>query len=113
MHAKIKGGGRCKLTDALSSDDLAEHYMFVVEVGGLHGCDEELRSVGVGTGIGHRQEEWLVVLPGERFIRELFAVDRLSTGSVSGSEITALDHEPIQSDMRKSIAQKVWGSHTI
>lgn len=100
VYARIGGGGKRQLTDTLSFDDLTECDMFVVEVGGWHSGDEELRSVGVGTGIGHRQEERLVVLPGERLVCELFTVDRLSAGPVSGSEITTLNHEPVQRDFR-------------
>lgn len=85
--------------------------MFPVEVRSLRGGDEELRSVGVGAGVSHGQEEWFIVFLWERLICELFAVDRLPTSPVSGSEITTLDHEPIfQKDIRGSIIREVWPS---
>ena len=36
-------------------DDLAENYVLAVEPGGLGRAYEELGPVGVGTGVGHRQ----------------------------------------------------------
>lgn len=42
--------------------DLAEHDMPVIEPTGDHGGDEELRAVGVGAGIGHREQKRAVVL---------------------------------------------------
>ena len=77
--------------------------MFVVEMGSCYGGDEELGSVGVGAGVGHGQEEWFLMFRGERFIFEFFTVDRLSASPVSGGEITALDHKPIQMDIREDI----------
>ena len=37
-------------------DDSAENDVLAVQPRGLDGGDEELRSVGVGSGVGHRQE---------------------------------------------------------
>lgn len=46
-----------------------------------------------GSGIGHGQEEWLLVLPRERLILELGAVDGLAASAVTSCEVTTLDHE--------------------
>jgi hypothetical protein len=60
---------------------------------GLDGSDEELRTVGVGSSVGHRQQSRLGVLELEVLIGKLVAVDGLSTGTVSVGEVTALQHE--------------------
>jgi len=59
----------------------------------LRCADEELRSVGSGTGVGHGQNAGAGVLLHEVLVCELGAVDRLATCTVSGSEVTALAHE--------------------
>ena len=60
---------------------------------GLDGGNEELRTVGVGTGVGHAQQSRLGVLELEVLILELVAVDRLATGTVSVGKVTALEHK--------------------
>lgn len=75
------------LDEVLALDDLAEDDVLAVEPRGDDGGDEELGSVGVGSGVGHRQEEGLVVLELEVLIGELVAVDRLSTSAVVVGEL--------------------------
>lgn len=67
--------------------------MLAIKVRGQHGGDEELRSVGVGAGVGHGQEADTVVLQLEVLIGELGAVDTLATTSITSGEITTLQHE--------------------
>ena len=43
------------LDDVQALHDLAEHNVAAIEPGSGHGGDEELRAVGVGTSVGHRQ----------------------------------------------------------
>lgn len=74
-------------------NDSAENNMTVVQPRCLHSCDEELRSVGVGTSVGHRHDAGSGVLQGEVFILEFVAVDGLSTGAVVVGEVSALAHE--------------------
>ena len=93
IHTRAGAGEELLLTNALSSDDLTKHDVLVIEVRSFHGGDEELGSIGVGASVGHRQEERLVMFPEESLIFKLFPVYRLSTGPVTGGEITALDHE--------------------
>jgi len=52
-----------------------------VEPGGLGGGDEELRSVGVGSGIGHRQPSGAEVLQHEVLVGKLLAVDGTTAGT--------------------------------
>ena len=60
---------------------------------GVDEGDEELRSVGVLSSVGHGEEAWGVVLVDEVLIVELGAIDGLATGAVSSGEIATLGHE--------------------
>ena len=60
---------------------------------GFDGAQEELRAVGVGSGVGHREDSGSSVLQVEVFILELGAVDRFTSSSVAPSEVTPLTHE--------------------
>ena len=74
-------------------DDLAEHDVLAIKPLGLGSAEEELASVGVGSGVGHGEDSRSRVLEREVLVRELGAVDGLSTGTVSGGEVTSLAHE--------------------
>jgi hypothetical protein len=50
-------------------------------VGGGYSGDEELRAVGVGSGVGHGENTGFGVHPAKVLIREFLAVDGLSTGA--------------------------------
>jgi len=87
--------------------------MLAIEPGSHHRGDEELGSVGVGPGIGHREKARLTVLQLEVLIckkraKELLqdksgasrvptlkflAIDGLATCTIVTGEITALKHE--------------------
>lgn len=67
--------------------------MLVIEPCRLHGADEELRSVGVGASVGHRQDAGAGVLQAEVLIGELVAVDGLASSAVVVGEIASLAHE--------------------
>ena len=69
---------------------LTEHDVVAVQPGAGNGRDEELRAVGVGTAVGHRQKTGSGVLQGEVLVRETLSVDGLASRSVSVGEITAL-----------------------
>lgn len=90
----VVGTQRLDLLDNVHTlNDLTEDNMLSVQPGGDNSGNEELRTVGVGTSIGHRQQTGLVVLQDEVLIRELVAVDGLSTGTVTAGEVTTLEHE--------------------
>ncbi len=74
-------------------DNLSEDDVLAVQPGGLGSADEELAAVGVGAGVGHRQDAGSGVLQGEVLVLELVAVDALASGSVVVGEVTALAHE--------------------
>lgn len=91
--ARLAAPGLDLLDHVHSLDDGSEHHVAIVQPRRLHGRDEELRSVGVGTGVRHRQSAGLQVLEGEVLVLELGAVDRLAAGAVVVGEVTALAHE--------------------
>lgn len=71
--------GRSELLNSLdnvrSLNDLAEDDVGTVEPAGDDSGDEELRTVGVLSGVGHGEEEWLLVLQLEVLICKLLSVD--------------------------------------
>ena len=54
---------------------------------------EELRSVGVGSGVGHGKDSRSSVLELEVLIRELVAIDGLSSRTIVVGEVTSLTHK--------------------
>ena len=79
--------------DLHSLNDLAKDDVLAIEPRGGDGGDEELRAVGVGTSVGHREEAGASVLELEVLILELGAVDGLATSAVALGEVTTLEHE--------------------
>lgn len=65
--------------DVHSIDDFTEHHVSAVEPRRLLHRDEELRSVCVLTGVGHRQPAGSVVSELEVLVGEAFAVDRAAS----------------------------------
>ena len=55
---------------------LAKDHVLPVEPRGLHRAHEELRPVGVGPRVGHREGTWARVLQLEVFVLELVAAKR-------------------------------------
>lgn len=73
------GGVRLDRLDHLQAlDHLAEDDVASVQPASLLHRDEELASVGVLAGVGHRQPTGTVVLQLEVLILEAFAIDRAS-----------------------------------
>ena len=73
--------------------DLAEHSVLAIEVRSRTEGDEELASIGAGTGVGHAKRTLAVVLERRyELVLELGTVDggAACTGS---SRVTALNHE--------------------
>lgn len=64
--------------------------------GGLCSANEELRSVGVGSSVGHGQNPWSRVLQGEVLVSKLVPVDGLSSGSIVVGEVPALSAQAAQ-----------------
>ena len=73
---------------------LAEDAVLAVQPGGGIEAEEELRSVGVGASVGHREDTGSGVLFLEVLVSELCSVDGLATSPISSGEVTTLAHEP-------------------
>ena len=70
---------------------LAEDNVPAVEPGGDDGSDEELRAVGVGAGVGHRQHEGLLVRELEVLVREFLAVDGFATRALYRCRVSGME----------------------
>lgn len=75
------------LDEVLTRTDLTEDDVLAVEPRGNDSGDEELRAVGVGTGVGHGEEERSVVTELEVLVGELVAVDGLAASAVVVGEL--------------------------
>ena len=94
----LGGGGLCVLDggDNLhAGEDLAKDDVAAVEPGGGDGGDEELGPVGVGPGVGHREQARLGVVDLKVLVVKLAvaAVDRLAAAAVARRKVTTLDHK--------------------
>ena len=88
--------------DVVARDEFAEHNVSTIKPISGSKSDEELRSVGVGTGVGHGEQASFVVLAVEVLIGELVAVDRDSTSAVMVGEVTALGHEVVDNSVENA-----------
>ena len=80
------------LHDIHAIDNLTEHAVMAVQMRsghlqirskkGSNGGDEELRTVGVGTSVGHGKETGSVVADTEVLVRKLSAVDGLTSVTI-------------------------------
>merc|ERR1712137_101621 len=105
LTAVFNDDGLCGLVLAISGntfhfvddlgtiDHLTKHGMLAVQPRSLHSGDEELRSVGVGSSVGHREKVFLSVLQSKVLVVELGSIDGLATSSIATSEIASLAHE--------------------
>jgi len=104
------------LYDVHAFYDLTKDDVLAVQPRGGDGAEEELGSVGVGTGVGHGQDAGPFVLVDEVLVRKLLAVDRLTTSSVASSEVSSLAHE-LRDDTMKAASLEVQGfaalAHTL
>ena len=80
LTPRIRTIGLNFLDKVLTLGHLAKDNVLAVEPRGNDGSYEELRPVGVGTGIGHREEEGTLVAKLEVLIGELVAIDGLRIG---------------------------------
>jgi len=79
--------------DVVALDDFAEDDVSTIQPASDGGGYEELRAVGVFSGVSHRQLSGLGMLELEVLIGEFLSVDRLATSAVALGEVPALAHE--------------------
>lgn len=97
----------------LSFNDFTENNMLSVKPGALNECDEELRSVGVGTSVGHWEKVRLVMFEFEVFIFKLVSINGLASGTISVCEVSSLSHEISDDSMERwSLVSKSFLSGT-
>ena len=87
--------------DVHSSGDTAKDGVLSIQPGSWNGCDEELRAVGVGSGICHADDSWSIV---PELVAELIfkftSPNRFSTRPIS-QRISSLKHEALNDTMEK------------
>jgi len=110
--AGVSTAGFDSLQEFLSLDDFTEDDVLSIEPRAFNESQEELRAVGVGTGIGHGQKTRSGVLNIEVFILEFSTIDGFTTSTVASSEITTLSHE-LGDDSVENVVQEVKGLATL
>ena len=96
------------LDNVHATGDGAEDGVLAIEPVGLDGAEEELRSVGVGPRVGHREDPRSSVLEREVLIGELHSVDGLTAGAVAAGEVAALAHELADDTVEGRALQRKW-----
>lgn len=74
----------------LTTENFSKDDVLAIEPWACDRCNEELRSVGVSTSIGHRQQERGGVFFFEVLILEFHAIDRFAASTISACEVTTL-----------------------
>ena len=82
--------------------------MLVVQMLGLGCGDEELRSVGVGAGVGHGEQPGGVMLHQKILVIELRTVDALSASAIKILKISTLKQWFIFSKSMKISTAVTW-----
>ena len=79
-----------RVDDVLSRGSLSKDGVLAVEVWGGKVCDEKLRAVGVGSGVGHREDAGFVVAT----VGFAFALELVAGPTRAGAgRATTLNHE--------------------
>jgi hypothetical protein len=68
--------------------------VLAIEPRGDDGGDKELRTIGVGASIRHREQSRLGVLQLEVLVFKLVAIDGFTARAVPFGKVAALEHEP-------------------
>ena len=88
-------------------DDFPKNNMLTVKPGCVSGANEKLRTVGVWTGVGHRERSQSTVIDFKVFIVEFCPIDRLPASSIAFSKVSSLTHEagddPVECGILESI----------
>jgi len=90
---RLRSIGFNLLDDFHALDDLSEDNMLAIQPRSLGSADKELRTVGVGSSVGHAEDARAGVLELEVLVLELVAIDGLASSAVVVGEVSALAHE--------------------
>lgn len=90
---RVRTVGLDLLDNVVTVSHLTKDNVLTVQPWAGNSGDEELRTVGVWTSVGHRQQTWSVVGLGKVLVSELLTVDGSTTGSVTSGKVTTLQHE--------------------
>mmetsp|Transcript_24385 Transcript_24385/g.27688 ORF Transcript_24385/g.27688 Transcript_24385/m.27688 type:complete len:429 (-) Transcript_24385:245-1531(-) len=93
------------LNEVHTNNDSSENNMFAVQPRSFLESDEKLRTVGVGSGIRHTEQPGDVMFASKMFILEFLAVDTLSSGTITSSEISSLHHEALDNSVEFGILE--------
>lgn len=74
-------------------NNLSKDNVLAIEPRSISSAQKELRAISVRSGVGHGENSWASVLEPEVLIRELVAIDGLSTRAIVVGEVTTLAHE--------------------
>ena len=67
--------------------------MLAIQMGSGHGTQEELRTISVGSSIGHGKDSSTSVPETEILVIELSSIDGLASSAIEVSEVSSLAHE--------------------
>ena len=112
VHDRLVRLAALDLLDALHDvhalHDAAEDGVLVVEPRARRRRDEELRAVGVGAGVGHREGEGAVVAQrAVELVLELVAPDGGAAGAVA-ERVARLAHEPLDDAVEDDAVVVAW-----
>jgi len=91
--ARLRSIGFNLLDDFHAFDNLTKDDMLAIQPRSLGSANKELRTVGVGSSVGHAEDARAGVLELEVLVLELVAVDGLASSAVVVGEVSALAHE--------------------
>ena len=95
----------------VAANDFPEHHMFSVEPRSSSMQTEELARICGRAAVSHRQYARPRVLEREILVGKLVAIDRLSTCSISSSDVSTLSHKLSDNTMeRRSFIMKRFSS---
>jgi len=77
----IGSGSFNSSNSAHATNNFAKNNMSTIQPGSFLYSDEELRSIGVFSSIGHWQPSWAIMLELEVFIFEAFSIDGSATST--------------------------------
>ena len=74
-------------------NNLSKHNVLAIKPGGLGSTNEKLRTIGIGSSIGHAQNSGSSMSKLEILVFKLVSIDGFSTGSIVVGKISSLTHK--------------------